>query len=100
MATYAVTGASGRLGNVLVRQLLADGHEVRALVLPGDPVAASLEGLTFTKIEGSVLDRAAIDRLLEGASGVFHLAAVIDLGPDRTGRVWEINVEGTTRVAA
>jgi dihydroflavonol-4-reductase len=100
MATFAVTGASGRLGNVLVRQLLARGDQVRALVLPGDPQGVSLEGLTYTRVEGSVLDRAALDHLVEGASGVFHLAAVIDLGNDRSGRVWKINVEGTSAVAA
>jgi dihydroflavonol-4-reductase len=100
MQTYAVTGASGRLGNVLIRQLLARGHSVRALVMPDDPQAVSLEGLELTRITGSVLDRAALDRLVEGTSGVFHLAAVIDLGSDRSGRIWNINVEGTTNVAA
>jgi dihydroflavonol-4-reductase len=100
MQTYAVTGASGRLGNVLVRQLLARGHSVRALVMPDDPQAVSLEGLELTRITGSVLDRASLDRLVEGTSGVFHLAAVIDLGSDRSGRIWNINVEGTTNVAA
>lgn len=98
MAVYAVTGASGRLGNVLVRRLLERGDEVRALVMPGD--AQALEGLAITKVEGSLLDRGALDRLLEGAAGLFHLAALIDLGSDRAGRVWSINVEGTTQVIA
>jgi dihydroflavonol-4-reductase len=100
MPTYAVTGASGRLGNVLIRQLLARGDSVRALVMPNDPQAASLEGLAITKITGSILDRAALDRLVEGTNGVFHLAALIDLGSDRSGRIWSINVEGTTQVVA
>lgn len=100
MPTYAVTGASGRLGNVLVRHLLARGDEVRALVMPGDPQARSLDELAVTKVEGSVLDRAALDRLLDGVDGLFHLAALIDLGSDRSGRVWSINVEGTTHAAA
>ena len=65
-----------------------------------NPLSASLEGLTFTRIPGSILDRPTLDRLLEGTSGVFHLAAVIDLGRDRSGKVWQINVEGTTKVAA
>jgi dihydroflavonol-4-reductase len=100
LGTYAVTGASGRLGNVLVRHLLARGDSVRVLVMPNDPQAASLEGLELTRIVGSILDRAALDQLIEGTSGVFHLAVLIDLGSDRSGRVWSINVEGTTQVIA
>ena len=35
-----VTGAAGHLGNVLVRELLADNFKVRALVLPGEDTSA------------------------------------------------------------
>jgi dihydroflavonol-4-reductase len=100
MATYAVTGASGRLGNVLVRHLLQRGDRVRALVMPDDAQAESLAGLAIERVEGSVLDRRAVDTLVEGSEGVFHLAALIDLGSDRSGRVWSVNVEGTRTVAA
>ena len=31
-----VTGATGHLGNVLVRELIATGEKVRALVRPGE----------------------------------------------------------------
>jgi uncharacterized protein YbjT (DUF2867 family) len=58
MPTYAVTGASGRLGNVLIRQLLARGDSVRALVMPNDPQAASLEGLAITKVTSIAWSRA------------------------------------------
>ncbi len=100
MSLFSVTGASGRLGNVLVRHLLARGDRVRALVMPSDPQVDSLTGLEIERVEGSVLDRQAIEGLVEGADGVFHLAARIDLGSDRSGQVWAINVEGTTHVAA
>lgn len=30
------TGAAGHLGNVLVRELLADGFKARTLLLPGE----------------------------------------------------------------
>ncbi len=102
MATFAVTGASGRLGNVLVRRLLDRGDQVRALVLPNDKQAASLDGLDqrgTQRIEGSVLDRASVEALVEGVEGVYHLAARIDLGSDRDGKVWAINVDGTANVA-
>ncbi|MFV8753817.1 NAD-dependent epimerase/dehydratase family protein [Nannocystaceae bacterium ST9] len=100
MSLFSITGASGRLGNVLVRHLLARGDRVRVLVMPGDPQAGSLAGLDIERIEGSVLDRRSLDGLVEGADGVFHLAALIDLGSDRQGRVWSVNVEGTTNVVA
>lgn len=39
-----VTGSTGHIGNVLVKQLLAQGNQVRALLMPGeDP--APLQGL-------------------------------------------------------
>ena len=100
MSIVSVTGASGRLGNVLVRHLLARGDQVRVLVMPGDPQAASLEGLELERVEGSVLDRPSLDALVEGAQGVYHLAALIDLGSDRAGKVWAVNVEGTRNVIA
>ncbi len=31
-----VTGATGHIGNVLVRQLVSRGQKVRALVMPGE----------------------------------------------------------------
>jgi len=39
-----VTGATGHIGNVLVRELLKKGWSVRALVLPEEN-AVSLDGL-------------------------------------------------------
>ena len=37
--TYLVTGATGFLGRTVVSELLSRGAAVRALVLPGDPLA-------------------------------------------------------------
>ena len=40
--TYLVTGATGFLGRTVVSELLSRGAAVRALVLPGDPLAGVL----------------------------------------------------------
>lgn len=94
----AVTGASGRLGNVLVRRLLDRGHRVRALCLPHDAGSDSLAGLDVEIVRGSVLDARSVDALVDGVDGLYHLAARIDLGSDRDGRVWATNVGGTVQI--
>lgn len=72
-----VTGAAGEVGRRLVARIAADGHRVRALVLPGDPLRARLEGLPVEICEGDVRDRAALGRAVAGTDTVLHLAAVI-----------------------
>ena len=91
-----VTGASGFLGGVLVRELLADEHRVRAVDLAPGP---GLEALDVEFVAADVLDRQSLDSALEGASTVYHLAAVISVTGDPTGRVWTTNVDGVRNTA-
>ncbi len=94
-----VTGATGHIGNVLVRRLLSAGASVRALVLPGDD-CASLEALNVTKYEGSVLDPEALDCAMEGVDTVYHLAGIISIMPGIEGMMRRVNVEGVRNVTA
>lgn len=57
-----VTGATGHIGNVLVRKLLERGESVRALVLQGED-CISLQGLDIERIWGDVLDLEPIRKL-------------------------------------
>lgn len=75
-----VTGASGHLGNVLVRELIAEGEKVRALVYPGEPIN-SLQGMLIEVIVGDVLDRELMNRAMQGVDTVFHLAGIIAIRP-------------------
>lgn len=76
MPVIAITGASGHIGAALVRQLIAEGHIVRALV---HRQAASLQGLTVEKIPGDARDAAAMCQLVQGADLLINLAAKISI---------------------
>ncbi|RYZ10244.1 MAG: NAD-dependent epimerase/dehydratase family protein [Myxococcales bacterium] len=72
-----VTGAAGVMGSRLVSRLCRAGHEVRALVLPGDRLRARLDPLGCEVREGDVSDATTLRGLCEGIDTVYHLAAVI-----------------------
>ncbi len=71
----AVTGAAGKLGTVVARELRAAGHEVFAL----DTVVAKLEGYTRVDLTdyGQTVDAlCGIDDRHSGLDAVVHLAAI------------------------
>jgi dihydroflavonol-4-reductase len=78
-----VTGATGLVGAAVVRELLARGHQVRALVRPTSNLAnlAGLEGVE--RAEGDVLDRASVEAALAGCDAVVHSAGVSRISADR-----------------
>jgi dihydroflavonol-4-reductase len=92
-----VTGATGHIGNVLVRQLAERGEMVRALVLPGED-RSPLQDLPLEILEGDVLDSDSLQRAMQGVSSVYHLAGIISIMPGRNEIVRRVNVEGTRNV--
>lgn len=94
-----VTGATGHLGNVLIRQLLERGQKVRAFVLPNDNLSP-LDGLDVEIVRGNVLNLQSIERALLGIDVVYHLAAMITIMPGKNEAVQRVNVEGTRNMLA
>lgn len=92
-----VTGGAGHLGNVLVRELLARGEQVRVLVLPGENTR-SLDGVEVERVEGNILDRESLAKAMEGIDVVFHLAALVSITEEKSHLLQEVNVEGTRNV--
>ncbi len=92
-----VTGATGHIGNVLIRKLLDQGEKVRALVWR-DEDTTPLKGLEVEQVTGDVLDPASLEPAMDGVETVYHLAGIISIMPGRNPFVWKVNVEGTRNV--
>jgi dihydroflavonol-4-reductase len=70
-----VTGATGLLGNNLVRALAAEGHGVRALVRSESKARRLLGDTPAEIVQGDMDDVAAFAAALDGCDVVFHTAA-------------------------
>ena len=91
----AVTGASGHIGANLIRSLIEQKHEVRALYHLNN---RALKDLDITIIKGSLDKHEALNELFTGADVAFHLAAQISIGHSDPRQILRTNVEGTRNV--
>jgi dihydroflavonol-4-reductase len=92
-----VTGASGHIGNVLVRELLERGERVRILVRHGK-MPLALAGLNVEMVAGDILDKNSLTRAMHTVSLVYHLAARISLSNGSDPETERVNLEGTYNV--
>ena len=92
-----VTGSTGHIGNVVIRELLVRGKKVRAFVLRGEDLTP-LKDLDVEIYEGDVLDPLSLDKAMKGINTVFHLAGMISIVPGQYELMRRINVEGTRNV--
>ncbi|MHB1599818.1 MAG: SDR family oxidoreductase [Acidimicrobiales bacterium] len=93
-----VTGATGLLGNNLVRELLAKGYEVRALVRSKAKAQKQFAGLDIQIVEGDMLDVPSFAASLRDATVVFHTAAYFRdnyKGGTHWKELYDTNVLGT-----
>lgn len=93
-----VTGATGLVGNNVLRQLIERGERVRVLVRSSSN-PRPLAGLPVDIVEGDIRDEAAVRKALEGVSVVVHAAAYVHIGWSGLQEARAINVQGTRRVA-
>jgi dihydroflavonol-4-reductase len=92
MGTAFVTGASGFVGANLVRDLLAHGWHVRALLRSSDVPA--LAGLDVERVGGDLF-APHLAAAMRGCDAVFHVAALYSLWRRDRAEVMRTNVEGT-----
>jgi dihydroflavonol-4-reductase len=93
-----VTGAAGHLGCALVRELLADGEQVRILVLPQEDLSG-LRGIPLDIVKGNVLQLESIRLAAAGVEVIYHLAGIVSIMPGKDELMHRVNVEGTANVA-
>jgi uncharacterized protein YbjT (DUF2867 family) len=73
-----VCGATGSQGGAVTRRLLDRGFRVRGLTRnPQKPEAQALAEQGAEVVQGDMEDRSSIDRVLEGAYGVFFCAELL-----------------------
>jgi len=92
----AITGATGHIGGVIVRELLHRGHAVKVLVRGNDN--KSLNELDVEKVQGDLHDDHALQKLMESCDALIHAAALISIDGDMKGLVHRTNVVGTRQV--
>jgi dihydroflavonol-4-reductase len=93
-----VTGATGLVGNNVVRMLLGRGERVRVLAREGcDP--RPLEHLDVEIAIGDLRDDDAVQRAVDGVDRVVHAAGYVHIGWSRLDLHCAVNVEGTRSVA-
>jgi dihydroflavonol-4-reductase len=91
-----VTGATGHVGNVLVKELYKKGYEVTSLVLPKDNYEI-IEPYSEILI-GNVLDYEFLKENIKDYDFVFHLAGIVEIGTGNRKKVYKVNVIGTKNV--
>lgn len=99
---YIVTGASGFLGNNIIRMLEHDDNaEVRAFVLNGESIS-SLNNLKCSIYYGDVTKADTLNSIFDGSGDaeifVIHCAAVVYIKSKYNSRVYDVNVNGTKNI--
>ena len=94
-----VTGGSGFIGSHVVERYHKDA-EVVVLDNLRSGHLKNLEGLKCRFVEGSILDQALVDKLMEGVDYVFHLAALVSVPESMSlpAETVNINVHGLLNV--
>jgi len=93
----AVTGATGLVGNNVVRFFLKLGFDILAVVHPEEGLQP-LEGLSVKVVRADITNPEQIKEALKGAEAVVHAAGLVSITEASKHKLEAVNVEGTKNV--
>jgi dihydroflavonol-4-reductase len=92
-----VTGGSGFVGGAILRRLVTEGREVRALAR-SDAASDRIRSIGGTPVRGNVLDETRLPAAMAGCVTVFHVAGVNTPCTRDPAGMERTNVDGTVAV--
>jgi len=93
-----VTGATGRIGNVLVKELNERVGRVKVL-LRKTSNKESLQGCDCEYLYGDILEPSSIEKYLDDVETIFHLAGHINISGKNRDFTFNTNIQGTKNIA-
>lgn len=92
-----VTGATGFIGSSILRELLAQGYRVRALVREQSNTR-NLDELNIEVAFGDITSADSLGPALRGCTHLFHAAALYSFWVKERALFYKVNVDGTRNV--
>ena len=97
MSAKLVIGANGFLGSHVTRQLVADGHDVRAMVRP-NAMTIGIDDLAVTRYHGDIWDNDTLREAMAGVDDVYYCVVDTRGWLRDPAPLFRTNVEGTRNV--